>query len=106
VPLTPEQNTAARQAIGKHLKSCPICHTTSFLLGRDVTFLPRIEKGNFIDLFTGQPCVSAVCRTCGYLALFNVFNLGLAEIFNLKPSEVKEEHTSETATPEAGPTNG
>ena len=85
--MTSEQRRAARTAIGRHLKTCPSCRASQFVLNEDVTFLVQIEGGNIVNLETGQPCVSAACGNCGHVMLFNVFHAGLGDVFGMKPSK-------------------
>ncbi len=87
MPLKPDHQEIIKAALGPHLKGCPICHTTQWELAQDLVFLPSLTTDANINLGNGQPCVSAICRTCGSVQLFNVFRLGIADKIGIKQSD-------------------
>jgi hypothetical protein len=87
VPLNPGQQELIKAALSPHLKGCPICHTTQWELAQDLVFLPSLTVDGSINMSSGQPCISAICRTCGSVQLFNVFRLGIAEKIGIKRSD-------------------
>jgi hypothetical protein len=87
VTLTTEQGVAVKAALARYLKSCPICGTNAWSLAQDVYFIPVFTLPGTPHDPSGQPCISAVCNTCGSVQLFNLFKLGVAEKFGIKPSE-------------------
>ena len=91
MPLDQAQQDAAKEAIGKHLKFCPICRGTTFVMSRELSYVPTIGKGR-INLMSGQPCVCVVCTTCSYVHFFNVFTMNLGRVMGLR--EVPKEDTS------------
>ena len=76
--FTAEQDLAVKTALNKFLKACPICGNNSWVLPQYVYFVPL--RGT---VESGQPCVSAVCATCGAVQWFNVFTLGVADKFGI-----------------------
>lgn len=94
--FTEEQEKAAKSAVDRHLKACPLCGSKSFYLESDLYYLPTLRK-NGVNLAWGQPCLSVACKTCGHVMLFNVFYLGLGNLFNLKQERVSSEPSLEGA---------
>jgi hypothetical protein len=83
VAFTPPQADAVKAALARYLHACPVCRTNRWQLNPDVYFLPIAEPIG-INIGTGQPCVSAICYTCGSVQLFNIFSIGLAETLGFK----------------------
>jgi hypothetical protein len=58
-----------------------------------VVFLPTMSGEN-VNLGSGQPCVSVICKTCGSSQLFNVFLAGLGDALGIKAAAPTNEKTS------------
>lgn len=86
--MTPEQDAAVKAHINKHFKGgCPICQSTAFFLNPHVSMVPQIGQA---VIQSGQPVITVSCQTCGYAMFFNVFYMGLGELFGLKTTEELE----------------
>lgn len=80
-----DQKAAVVAAVSKYLNACPVCKEGPFTLSPHLTLLPNLDDKS-ISLGTGQACLVANCRKCGYVMLFNVVAMGLAEKLGVKPA--------------------
>ena len=87
MPFTQEQFSAIRAALEKKAKDiCPICAGTDLYLVNRVTLLPLCDPPfEWLDPPALMPCIAVNCKNCGFVSLFNVHTLGIAEAVGVPP---------------------
>lgn len=87
MPFTQEQLTAVMGALQKRpTMRCVVCGQQSWNVNSDLVLLQTVQVGIPLMVATGAPSVAVICTVCGNTLLFNVFALGVGDIFGLKAS--------------------
>ena len=90
--LTQEQKATVAKAIVEKINDydsrCPLCGHTDFSLSDGFTTFAVMDQPLLMLGVAGRgvPCVSLSCDHCGHMFFLNIFNLGLAEYFGVRPS--------------------
>ena len=88
--LTGEQIRLIRVTLSERLRDslvCPLSKDSDWEVQSRLAFLPAAHSGtlNEVQLF---PSAVLLCNTCGYLAQFNLFKLGITEQLGLPEKPV------------------
>jgi len=90
--FTPEQFQAIIQSLTGKIggdRACPMCGHNTWTVNDGLVLLtlqPPTPGAVMLGGIT-LPNVTITCKTCGNTVLFNVFTLGLAEMFGIMPTE-------------------
>ena len=95
MPWTKDQSDQVLAVLRQKLVRCPVCQAESFAIHPDLTYL-SIGAPNPFEVHSAAPGIIALCKSCGYVMLFNPLLLGLQGVLNLKESPANSEMPAPT----------
>ncbi len=84
VGITQEQRDAVTKRLNDKASvgACPACRAKNMVVQNLVTAIPA-SNIPMLQADRQFPAVVVLCQTCGYMMLFNIFSLGVADVFHI-----------------------